>query len=244
MNPTKWFWFVLLCAACLAACGGGGSGAAASVREAPQAAGTDAIAQPSPQQQRLSLLAGEAGAVGNLDGPALDARFNQPRGVVADALGNLYVADTWNHAIRKIASDGAVSTIAGNSGAPGAADGTAAEARFCLPWGITRSRLGALYMADACGHTIRALTFDAQSGWTVRTVAGQAFSSGAAPHATYVPKLDTRFNWPRSVAVDAQGNVVVADSNNFVVQIVVAATGMAYTAAGRSNEPVPHRSSS
>src|SRR5688572_30090337 len=76
---------------------------------------------------RWTTLAGRSG-IGSEDGPAADARFNQPRGLARDSFGVLYVADTGNHTIRRIGADGVVTTLAGRAGVAGSADGAGATA--------------------------------------------------------------------------------------------------------------------
>jgi hypothetical protein len=107
----------------------------------PQADGTYVLTQNN-RVKRLSAdlltidaLAGGA-ASGFADGPAASAQFNSPSGLTHDGAGNLYVADTGNHVIRRIAADGTVSTIAGSPGTSGSTDGTGAAALFDSPWGL------------------------------------------------------------------------------------------------------------
>src|SRR5437868_2136272 len=78
----------------------------------------------------VTTIAGLAGALGSLDGSASAARFNGPGGIALDSSGNLYVADTFNHTVRKITSAGVVTTLAGTAGIAGSADGTGNAARF------------------------------------------------------------------------------------------------------------------
>jgi sugar lactone lactonase YvrE len=101
----------------------------------------------------------ELGSVagGFADGPGEAARFNSPQGVAADAHGDVYVADTGNHCIRKITPDGVVTTLAGSPTRQGAADGPALDATFRAPRGLTLDTDGALLVADGLG-SIRAVT--------------------------------------------------------------------------------------
>lgn len=109
----------------------------------------------SPDGQ-VSTLAG-AKEPGYIDGQGNEARFNFPSGIAVDADGNLYVADTANHSIRKIMSDGEVTTLAGN-GEPGNVDGPGADARFRAPEGITIDDKGNVYVADTGNHRVRKIT--------------------------------------------------------------------------------------
>ncbi len=104
----------------------------------------------------VSTIAGFPGSGGAADGTGNIARFYNPNGLVVDAAGNIYVADTGNNAIRKVTQAGVVTTLAGQSGNPGSADGIGGVARFNNPTGIAIDRLGNLYITDARNYTIRA----------------------------------------------------------------------------------------
>lgn len=108
----------------------------------------------------VTTLAG-SGSAGFADGPAAQAQFNGPVGVATDKAGNVYVADTYNDRIRRIAPDGTVSTLAG-SGVPGHLDGPAAQAMFDTPTGIAVDAAGAVYVADTRHGAIRKLGPDGQ----------------------------------------------------------------------------------
>jgi hypothetical protein len=79
---------------------------------------------------------------GASNGPVASALFNDPAALVADAAGNLFVADSRNHLIRKVSTNGIVSTFAGQVGTPGSSDGSGAAARFDTPSGIALARTG------------------------------------------------------------------------------------------------------
>lgn len=103
----------------------------------------------------VTTLAGSAGQNGSVDGLGGAARFNEPYGVAVDRAGSIYVADTYNHAIRKITSGGLVTTVAGMPGQEGDTDGAGAIARFIKPYGVAVSDAGELYVADTFNHAIR-----------------------------------------------------------------------------------------
>lgn len=171
----------------------------------------------------VSTLAGMPGAKGAADGLGASARFNIPHGVAVDAAGTVYVADTENHTIRKITPAGNVSTLAGMARRKGSEDGNGATARFFHPAGIAVDASGNVYVADNGNHTIRKVTPDG----TVTTLAGQARHYGG----TDGPGGSARFLLPTGVAVDAIGNVYVADHLNCTVR-KVSATGEVSTLAG------------
>ena len=135
------------------------------------------------------------------DGPALQARFNFPQGSTLDSAGNLYVADTHNHAIRKLTPDGIVITVAGLPGTPGSEDGTGAGARFRLPQDVALDTAGNLYVAG--DYSIRKIN----PAGVVSTFAG---TSGQSEHLDGNGKA-ARFRDPRGIAVDSLGNVFVSD---------------------------------
>ncbi|MEQ1934490.1 MAG: immunoglobulin domain-containing protein, partial [Fimbriimonadaceae bacterium] len=171
----------------------------------------------------VNTLAGLAGSLGSADGTSSDARFYLPHGIAADNTGNLYVADTDNHTIRKITPDGVVNTLAGLAGNSGSANGTASAARFCFPKGIAVDTSGNVYVADEANHTIRKIT----AGGVVNTLAGLAGSSGSADGDTN----SARFYFPDGVAVDKSGNVYVADTGNQTIRKITPA-GVVSTLAG------------
>jgi sugar lactone lactonase YvrE len=119
-------------------------------------------------------LAGSAGTPGAADGPGPLARFRQPGGVVRDGFGNVFVADTGNHTIRKVSREGLASVWAGSAGVAGSADGAGTLARFNQPTGLAFDLYGNLLVADTGNHTIRSV--DARGN--VGTVAGLAGVSG------------------------------------------------------------------
>jgi sugar lactone lactonase YvrE len=152
----------------------------------------------------IVTIAGGAG-FGAVDGPAASARFNQPFGLAHDGAGNIYMADTGNHTIRRIAADGSFSTIAGSAGSSGNSDGSGAAARFSSPRGIFMAPDGDLYVADTGNDRIRRVTV----AGVVTTYAGssQGYLDSATP-------LAARFRLPQKLVVTAGGDVIVADTGN------------------------------
>ena len=171
----------------------------------------------------ISTVAPGSGFGGD-GGPATAARLNGPAGVALDSSGNLYIADSRNHRIRKVDTSGNISTTAG-TGANG--DGGAANsARLSFPEGVALDGSGNLYIADSSNHRIRKV--DATTG-NISTVAGTGTSGfggdgGAATSAT--------LHSPQGVALDISGNLYIADYSNFRVRKVDAATGIISTVAG------------
>jgi sugar lactone lactonase YvrE len=176
----------------------------------------------------VTTLAGWARSQGSADGPGSSARFNSPVGVDVDSVGNLYVADTGNHAIRKITAAGEVTTLAGVAGSPGSADGAGSAARFNGPQGVAVDAAGNVYVADTANHLIRRVT----TAGEVTTLAGVAGSAGSADGFSSAP----RFNYPNSVTVDVQGDACVADTQNHTIRKVTA-DGVVSTLAGRAGSP-------
>ncbi|HUL52677.1 MAG TPA: prolyl oligopeptidase family serine peptidase, partial [Opitutaceae bacterium] len=154
----------------------------------------------------VSTLAGTTGVAGARDGAGSSALFNQPGGVALDRAGNVYVADTGNATIRRIAPDGTVSTLAGSSASRGNQDGTGPAASFSSPVGVAVDGAANVYVTDAFNATIRRIT----PGGTVSTLAGSALNRGDADGTGAA----AQFNFPSGVTVDGAGNVYVADTYN------------------------------
>ncbi len=177
--------------------------------------------------RKVSTLAG-AGPIlpgfpnaGDSDGANANARFNKPLDVAVDSVGNVYVADFGNNKIRKITPTGDVSTLAG-TGIKGFDDGPGANATFKAPWGIAVDDASNVYVADRDNNAIRKIT----PAGDVSTLAGtgyRGFENG--------PGEEAMFNAPTSVAVDAAGNVYVADIGNNVIR-KIASLGTVSTLAG------------
>ncbi len=103
----------------------------------------------------VTTLAGTSLITGSGNGTGTDASFNAPTGVAVDSAGNVYVADTGNHTIRKITSAGEVTTLAGTAGDGGYVDGTGTAASFNNPMGVAVDSSGNVYVADFSNSTIR-----------------------------------------------------------------------------------------
>jgi len=158
-------------------------------------------------------------------GRAADASLNAPAGLVVDSSGNLYISDSGNACIRRVAADGTITTIAGNGRAGFSGDGgPATAAQLAFPTGLAIDPAGNLYVADTDNQRIRMIAPDG----TITTVAGtgdQGYSGDGGP-ATAAELIS-----PFSVVVDAAGNLYIADFGNSVVRKVTP-NGIISTVAG------------
>jgi sugar lactone lactonase YvrE len=153
-------------------------------------------------QGSMTTLAG--GAEGDADGAGAAASFSTPSALAIDTQGNIYVADTGNNRIRKLAPDGTVSTVAGG-GASGFRDGPAHDAQFDAPVGVAVDTQGSVYVADTYNDRIRVIMPSGE----VKTLAGAGqpgYAEGDAGSA--------RFDTPCGIAVMPNGVIVVADTGN------------------------------
>ncbi|WP_229490274.1 gluconolaconase [Pseudoduganella namucuonensis] len=171
----------------------------------------------APDGAAVTLAGGKEGYA---DGPGAQGRFHTPSGIAIDARGNLYVADTGNHAIRKVAPDGTVSTLAGG-GVAGSADGKGRAAQFNGPVGVAVDAAGIVYVADTYNDLVRRIEPDG----TVTTIAGNG-----APGDADGPALKAAFDTPCAVAVDADGALLIADTRNNAIR-KLGADGLVSTVA-------------
>lgn len=167
-----------------------------------------------------SIYAGN-GSAGSANGMATAASFNNPGGIAIDALGNLFLADQQNNKIREITPAGVVTTFAGNGNA-GANDGIGLAASFNNPDGLVVDKQGNVYVADTKNNLIRKIT----PAGVVTTFAGSG-----SPGNTDGTGIAASFNYPTSVAIDASGNLYVADYKNNLIRKITP-NGVVTTLAG------------
>jgi sugar lactone lactonase YvrE len=163
------------------------------------------------------------------------AAFELPSGIAVDSRGNIYVADSGNHAVRKITPDGKVTTLAG-SGLIGDADGSGSEASFYHPTDVAVDAAGNVYVADTLNHVIRKITPDGKvSTLTARSSRIVEYHPGAVEEAGDFrdgPIASAKFNEPSGLAVDEKGNLYVSDRGNQRIRYIDFASGQVKTVAG------------
>jgi len=165
---------------------------------------------------------GTAGYSGD-GGAATSAQLNIPSAALLDGAGNLIVADRNNHRIRKIATNGVITTIAGTGTAGTAGDGgPATSAQLYFPDDLARNSAGELFVAEASTHRIRKIATNVITRFAGTGTAGYSGDGGPATNA--------QLNQPYAVGVDASGNVLIGDSLNRRIRRV---------AATNSSTPVP-----
>ncbi len=174
----------------------------------------------------ITTVAGQGSPGFGGDGKlAVEAKLNSPSGVTLDSAGNLFVADTFNHRIRKVGADGVITTVAGR-GSPGfEGDGKpAVEARLNAPYGIAIDGADNLFIADTFNHRIRMV----DSSGIIKTIAGTGLQgySGDGGMA-----MAAQLNTPFGIAVDARNNLYIADTYNYRVRRVDS-NGFISTVAG------------
>ncbi|MEW2121908.1 RICIN domain-containing protein [Streptomyces sp. NPDC005474] len=167
---------------------------------------------------------GTAGFSGD-DGPATAAQLNGPLGVAVHSTGVLYVAEYHNHRVRKITTDGTISTVAGTGKAGFGGDGgPATSAQLHHPYGLAVDSAGDLYIADGQNHRVRKVTADG----TITTVAGTGTASFGGDGG---PATSGQLNLPVGMVVDSTGVLYVAEYRNHRVRKITA-DGTITTVAG------------
>ncbi|MEU9125267.1 RICIN domain-containing protein [Streptomyces sp. NPDC048506] len=159
------------------------------------------------------------------NGPAVSAQLHYPREVAVDSAGAVYIADTNNHRVRKITTDGKISTIVGTGTAGFSGDGGAATAaRLHTPLGVTADSTDTLYITDHGNHRVRKITTDGKISTVAGTGAAGFMGDGG-------PAVSARLNAPYAAAVDGAGDLYIVDAANHRVRKVTA-DGKISTVAG------------
>jgi uncharacterized repeat protein (TIGR01451 family) len=171
---------------------------------------------------------GTPGSTGD-GGAAAGAQLNAPQGLALDSSGNLYIADTNNHRIRMVDGSGNITTVAGNGNCCSATGdgGAATNAGIGTPYGVAVDSAGNLYISDISNNVVREV-----STGTIATVAGNdsfGYSGDGGPATS------AKLYEPLSVAVDAAGNLYIADYENLRIRMVSSASGTIATVAGNGS---------
>lgn len=161
---------------------------------------------------KITTVAGREKGYSGDGGPASNAELNAPSALCFDAQGALYVCDFGNHAVRRIAPDGTISTIAG-TGKPGFArdGGPATEAQLFQPCGVAVDKLGQVYVADSANNRIRVVRNDG----TIDTVAGTGKMGYEGDRG---PARSALIAVPDLIDIDAAGNIYIAEFRNHVIR--------------------------
>ena len=216
--------------------GDGGPSTAASLRFpiglALDAAGSLYVADSSNHRVRkigtdgiINTLAGSTSGFGGDGGPATTAKLTLPRGVAVDGLGNVYIADSDNHRIRRVSSTGIITTVAGTGTPDFSGDGgPALLATLYQPFAVAADTSGNLYIADTVNYRVRKVS----ALGTISTIAGNQFYKYGGDGG---PATAASLNWPLGLAADSAGSLYIADTQNHRVRKVSRA-GIMTTVAG------------
>ena len=168
---------------------------------------------------------GISGFGGDLQ-PAVSANLILPVGVAADRAGNVWIADQFNNRIRKVGTDGIITTVAGNGESGYGGDNVSAtKTGLMQPQGVAADSLGRIYIADTGNNRIRRVGLDG----IITTVAGTGTAGSSGDGG---PGVRAELNRPRDVALDGKGHLFIADTNNHLVRVLDLANGLIQTLAG------------
>jgi sugar lactone lactonase YvrE len=180
----------------------------------------------------LSIVAGTGTAGPSTPGPATSSELDFPDGLAVDALGNVFVADAGNYEVDRISSAGVLSVVAGTgtSGVP--TPGPASDSQVGLPYGLAVDRLGDVWVADANNNEVEKIS----PAGVLSIVAG----TGTGGRPTAGPATRSDLDFPTGVAVDALGDLFIADSmNNEIEKVTPAGTLSVVAGTGRMGAPTP-----
>lgn len=178
---------------------------------------------------RLATVAGNGfpGYTGD-NIPATSAPLRKPAGIAVDAGGNVYIADTGNHRVRKVSTDGIIRTIAGTGQAGFSGDGVADRVMLNTPMDVKVNSAGNVYIADTGNHRVRMITPDGM----LRTLAG---TGEAGRGVDLVGAASSALNYPSALALGPNGDLYIADWQNFLVRKVSFSGNPALTPGGVVN---------
>lgn len=162
-----------------------------------------------PRTSEASVLAGQYGVAGTVDGVGTAAAFYAPLGIGADGHGHLFVADSINYTIRRIdVASGTVSTLAGHAGTSGSSDGVGADARLTQPLGIAADTFGDVFVSDLLNDTVRHV----DEAGAVTTVLGVTGVAGVR-----LGPLPAQLSAPTSLALTPAGGLLVVSENALLI---------------------------
>ncbi len=165
----------------------------------------------TPNDYTVSTFAGTVGVIGSTDGTGTAASFNTSAGLAVDASGNIYVAESGSHLIRKISPAGVVTTLAGTVGVSGSTNGTGTAASFNNPRGVAVDALGNVYVTDRGNHLIRKISPTGVVTTFAGTVGGAGFNDGTGTEA--------RFKEPTGIDIDTSDNLYISTTNGIIRKI-------------------------
>ncbi len=194
-----------------------------------------ALAQAPPSYTITNAAGNGAAGFGGDSGKAGEAQINYPLGLAIDGSGNIYIADHFNHRIRRVAADGTITTVAGSDsiGSTGD-DGPATSAKLNYPSGVAIDSSGALYITDTMNHVIRKVVV----GGNITLFAGQRGVSGFLEKDSkdeYLQAKDAQLNAPTGIAIDGSGNIYFCDTRNHRVR-KIGTDGKIQTIAGKGEK--------
>ncbi|MCI5157889.1 MAG: hypothetical protein D3906_05505, partial [Candidatus Electrothrix sp. AUS1_2] len=184
----------------------------------------------------ITTVAGTGSAVGTIgdNGLATEAALYSPRGVAVDQEGNIFIADTWNQRIRKVDTNGIITTVAGTGSAAGGGyyinddNRPATEAKLACPYDVAVDNAGNLFIADTYLHRVRRVSADG----IITTVAG---GNGLGSLGDYGLAVKASLYYPQQITLDQAGNLFIADTNHHRIR-KVDTNGIITTVAGNGHK--------
>ena len=184
---------------------------------------------------RLSIVAGDGNVGRPTLGPANSSRLDAPEGVAVDAHGDLFIADYWNNVVEEVSPAGRLSVVAGDGQLGSPTPGPATSSKLDNPSGVAVGTHGDLFIADRGNNVVEKVT----ASGTLSVVAGVVGNGNGGP-PTPGPARSSELDNPSGVAVDAHGDLFIADTDNQVVEEVTPAGRLSVVAGGtREGAPTP-----